>query len=415
MSKKVVLAFSGGLDTSYCVVLLKEQGYDVVTALVNTGGVDEAEIARIEARANELGSSKHVVIDAREALFDQYIAYLIKGNYVRNGSYPTCVGVERRIQAEEVTKFAVAEGADAVAHGSTGAGGDHVRFDVAIRTLAPRMEIITPIREGEVKRETSTAYLRERGFHVDDKTTSYSINEGLAGTSIGGGETYNGWEYLPEEAWVNTKSIKDAPEDGIELLVRFEKGLPTACETADGEVLAKSGSGEPSYAVLALLNTLAAEHGVGRGIHNGMAIAGNPARLGFEAPGLLTIYAAHRELERAVLTPRQQNTKAGLATQYGDMIHEALYYDPVMEDIQAFLDSSQQRVTGDVRIRLIKGNVICMGTRSPYSLIEAGRRNGAIYGHSSSMWTGEEARAFAHLYSVQGTIATAAKEPHVSR
>jgi argininosuccinate synthase len=412
MSKKVVLAFSGGLDTSYCVVLLKDQGYEVTTVLVDTGGLGEDEKAQVQKRAEELGTSKHVVIDARVALYDRYISYLIKGNYQRNGSYPGVVGVERYIQAEAVTKFAIAEGVDALAHGSTGAGGDHVRFDVVIRTLAPNLEIITPIREGEVKRETSTAYLRERGFHVDDKTLTYSVNEGLAGTSIGGGETYNSWGYLPEEAWVNVKSVADAPDDGAEIVIRFDNGLPIACETADGEVLAKAGSGEPSYAVLALLNTLSAQHGIGRGVHTGMAIAGNPARLGFEAPGLLTIIAAHRELERAVLTPRQQNAKAPLGAQYGDMIHEALYYDPLMDDIAAFLDSSQTRVTGDVRVKLLKGNVICMGTRSPFSLIEAGRRNGAIYGHSSSMWTGVEARAFAHLYSIQGAIASAAKEGH---
>jgi argininosuccinate synthase len=404
--RKIVLAFSGGLDTSYALVSLREQGWEVLTANIDTGGLHSGEGESVKARAEELGSAGHFIVDAREELYSRVITYGVKSNYLRNGGYPSCVGAERMIQAEKVVQVAIENGAEAVAHGSTGAGADHVRYDAVIRALAPTMEIIAPIRDERLTREFETAYLQERGFEVSAKTTTYSINEGLIGTTIGGGETYGSWEYLPESAWTYTKSIDDAPAAGVELILSFEKGEVVSATTADGDSLTEPGA--KNYAILVALNELAAVHGVGRGIHMGSTMVGNLARVGFEAPGMLTLIAAHRELERLVLSNRQQATKQQLGTTYGDLLHEAVYYDPILDDLRAFLDSSQTRVTGDVRVKLQKGNIVILGSRSPFSLLDAAERQGVVYGYGSSMWTGEQARAFAHMYAVPGAIAQAA-------
>ncbi|MEU4240521.1 argininosuccinate synthase [Actinoplanes sp. NPDC026619] len=404
--RKIVLAFSGGLDTSYALVSLREQGWEVLTANIDTGGLHSGEGESVKARAEELGSAGHFIVDAREELYSRVITYGVKANYLRNGGYPSCVGAERMIQAEKVVQVAIENGADAVGHGSTGAGADHVRYDAVIRALAPTMEIITPIRDERLTREQETSFLQERGVEVSAKTTTYSINEGLIGTTIGGGETYGSWDYLPESAWTYTKSIADAPADGVELILSFEKGEVVAATTADGVSIVEPGS--PNYAILKELNDLGGAHGVGRGIHMGSTMVGNLARVGFEAPGMLILIAAHRELERLVLSNRQQSTKQQLGTTYGDLLHEAVYYDPILDDLRAYLDSSQSRVTGDVRVRLQKGNVVLLGSRSPFSLLDAAERQGVVYGYGSSMWTGEQARAFAHMYAVPGAIAQAA-------
>jgi argininosuccinate synthase len=403
--RKIVLAFSGGLDTSYALVSFREQGWEVITANIDTGGLHSGEGESVKARAQELGSAEHFIVDAREELYERVITYAIKANYLRNGGYPSCVGAERLVQAEKVVRVALDNGADAVAHGSTGAGADHVRYDAVIRALAPELEIVTPIRDDRLTREQETAFLVERGYEVSAKTTTYSINEGLIGTTIGGGETYGSWDYLPESAWTYTKSIDDAPDEGVELLLSFDKGEVVACATADGKPLDGTGPAEPNYAILKALNELGGAHGVGRGIHMGSTMVGNLARVGFEAPGMLILIAAHRELERLVLSNRQQATKAALGTTYGDLLHEAVYYDPILDDFRAFLDSSQRRVTGDVRVKLHKGNIVLLGSRSPYSLLDAAAKQGVVYGYGSSLWTGEEARAFAHMYAMPGAIA----------
>ena len=402
--RKIVLAFSGGLDTSYALVSLREQGWEVITANIDTGGLHSGEGESIRARAEELGSSKHVVVDARSELYAGVVTYAIKANYLRNGGYPSCVGAERLIQAEKVVQVALDNGADAVGHGSTGAGADHVRYDAVIRALAPQMEIVTPIRDERLTREEETSFLKERGYEVSAKTTTYSINEGLIGTTIGGGETYGSWEYLPEDAWTYTRSIDAAPAEGVELILSFTNGEVTSCTTPDGTPIEGTGPGTANYAILKALNTLGGEHGVGRGIHMGSTMVGNLARVGFEAPGMLTLIAAHRELERLVLSNRQQATKATLGTTYGDLLHEAVYYDPILDDFRAFLDSSQTRVTGEVRVKLHKGNIVVLGSRSPNSLLDAAAKLGVVYGYGSSLWTGEEARAFAHMYAMPGAI-----------
>jgi argininosuccinate synthase len=407
MSKrKIVLAFSGGLDTSYALVLLREQGWDVLTANIDTGGLHSGEGEAVRARAKELGATEHVIIDAREELYSRVISYAIKANYLRNGGYPSCVGAERLIQAEKVVGAALQNNADAVGHGSTGAGADHVRYDAVIRALAPQMEIITPIRDLRLTREAETEFLRSRGYEVSAKTSTYSINEGLIGTTIGGGETYGSWDYLPESAWTYTKSIDEAPAHGVEVVIEFDQGDVVSCTTPLGEPIL----GTPNYSILSALNELGGEHGIGRGIHMGSTMVGNLARVAFEAPGMLILIAAHRELERLVLSNRQQATKATLGTTYGDLLHEAVYYDPVLDDFRAFLDSSQRRVTGKVRVLLHKGSTVILGSKSPYSLLDAAARQGVVYGYGSSLWTGEEARAFAHMYAMPGAIARIAGE-----
>ncbi|MEU8242842.1 argininosuccinate synthase [Actinoplanes missouriensis] len=407
--RKIVLAFSGGLDTSYLLVDFREKGWDVVTANIDTGGLHSGEAEVVSARAEELGAIEHHVVDARAELYSRVVTYAIKANYLRNGAYPSCVGAERLIQAEKVVQVAIEVGADAVAHGSTGAGADHVRYDAVIRALAPHLEIVTPVRDERLVREEEAEFLRSRGYAVSEKVKKYSINEGLIGTSIGGEETYGSWEYLPEDAWTYTKSIDAAPAEGVELLLTFEKGEVVDASYAGGDPLVEKDS--PNYAILSALNVLGGEHGVGRGIHMGSTMVGNLARVGFEAPGMLILIAAHRELEKLVLSNRQQATKATLGNTYGDLLHEAVYFDPIMDDFRAFLDSSQTRVTGQVRVRLHKGNIVLLGSKSPYSLLDAATRSGVVYGHGSSLWTGEQARAFAHMYAVPGAIARAAATP----
>jgi argininosuccinate synthase len=406
--RNFVLAFSGGLDTSYGLAVLVDRGELVTTVTVNTGGFDAAELADIATRAEALGATEHVVIDGRARLFEQFVSYILKANYLRNGVYPSCVGVERMLQAEEVTRVALARGADAIAHGSTGAGNDHVRFDAVTKALAPNLEIVGLIRDEAHTREEERDFLRERGHPVSEITAMYSFNFGILGTTIGGEETYGSWEYLPEEAWPTTRSIADTPDEPTEVTLQFERGLPVGYELAAGGTrveLGEDGIGVPGYDTLAALNRIGAEHGVGRGIHTGQTIMGIVGRLGFEAPGMMILMAAHRELERLVLTNAQQTVKATLGTTFGDMLHEGRYYDPLLTDIRAFLDSSQERVTGEVRVRLHKGNVIPLGCRSPHSLLDAGRRLGSTYGHGSSLWTGPEARAFAHIYATAGVLA----------
>ena len=407
--RNTVLAFSGGLDTSYGLAVLVDRGETVTTVTVNTGGFDEAELAEIATRSRELGASDHVVIDGRARLYEQFVSYILKANYLRNGVYPSCVGVERMLQAEEVTRVALERDAELIAHGSTGAGNDHVRFDAVTKAMAPELEIFGIIRDEAHTREEERDFLRARGFAVSDITAEYSFNFGILGTTIGGGETYGSWEYLPEAAWPTTVAIADAPDEPTELLIGFDRGLPTGYEVISGPAIEGAGDGAvgvPGYDALAALNRVGAAHGYGRGIHTGQTIMGILGRLGFEAPGMLLLIAAHRELERLVLTNSQQTTKAALGTTFGDMLHEGRYYDPLLSDIRAFLDSSQAHVTGEVRIRLHKGNAIALGCRSPFSLLDAGRALGSTYGHGSSLWTGEEARAFAHIYAVSGMLAS---------
>jgi argininosuccinate synthase len=393
MSKPIaVLAFSGGLDTSFCVPWLREQGYDVVTATVDTGGFSPDDLADIQARAHELGALAHHTIDGREALWQIVVGYIIKGNVLRGGVYPLCAGPERIVQAMHVVEIAKLHKAAAIAHGSTGAGNDQVRFDLAIRVLMPEAKIVTPIRDLGAQRAYEVEFLQSRGYSVSDKVGRYSVNKGLLGTTIGGGETLDSWGYPPEEAFLDTTAPEAAPDKPAVLTLTFEEGLPVALDGVEMSPVELMGA----------LAHVGGEHGVGRGIHLGNTILGLKGRIAFEAPAALLAITAHKELEKLVLTKQQQFWKDHLADVYGNMLHEGLYFDPVMRDIEAMIDSSQGAVSGEVRVRLFKGHITVEGCRSPFSLLD---RKVGTYGETNNAWTGAEAAAFCKLYGLQSVLA----------
>ncbi|MDP1722043.1 MAG: argininosuccinate synthase [Candidatus Gottesmanbacteria bacterium] len=394
--KKIVLAFSGGLDTSFCVPYLKEKGYEVYAATVDTGGFTQKDILKIKDRAKELDVKKHYVIDGKISLYDKIVSYVIKGNILRGGVYPLCAGPERIIQAIEVIKIAKKIGAQAVAHGSTGAGNDQVRFDVAIQTLAPELEIITPIRELGITRGGEVAFLEKHGIAVEKSSKDYSINKGMLGTTIGGKETKNSWELPPDEVYPTVVSIDTAPKNGEEIIISFEKGLP----------MALNGKPMSGIEIMNYLDNLGAKHGVGKGMHLGNTILGIKGRVVFEAPAALILIKAHKELEKLVLTKWQSYWKDSVSEAYGNFIHEGLYFDPVVNDIEAMIDSSQTVVTGDVKMKLHKGNIVVVGVKSPYSLMD---KSIATYGEQNLLWTAADAAGFSKIYGLQGVLAGKAK------
>ena len=390
---RIVLAFSGGLDTTFCAAWLREtEGADVVTVTVDTGGFAPAERRRIAARARAAGSVRHGTVDGRQRVYDRFCTYLIKGNCLRGGVYPLSVGAERIVQAEEVARVARREGAAAVAHGSTGAGNDQVRFDTAFAALLPGVRVVTPIRDLGWSRDREADWLAERGIEVDRSTRRYSVNAGLWGVTIGGGETHDPWKALPAEAWPTTPAPEDAPVRAEEIVLGFERGLPVSL----------GGRRMAPLALLERLGRSARRHGVGRGIHLGDTILGIKGRIAFEAPAPAVILKAHRELEKLVLTKAQQTWKQAVAEYYGDALHGALWFDPVMRDCEAFLDSSQGRVNGEARVRLYRGTCEVAGVRSPDSLLAGA---GAQYGEGSRAWTGADAAGFARLHGLQGVLA----------
>ena len=390
MSHKVLLAFSGGLDTSYCVLYLKSLGHEVHTVTVDTGGFDAAELARIESQAAALGSSSHLTVDARAELFQDYLRHLVAGNVLRGGLYPLSVSAERVCQARSVVATAKAMGATALAHGSTGAGNDQVRFDVAFRALAPEMALLAPIRELAPSRAEERAYLAERGFPFPDKVESYSVNEGMWGTSVGGKETLDPWQHLPEAAYPG--GVVDATLPPRTLVLGFEAGVPNALD----------GASLTSVALVQALNDLGKTYGIGRGIHLGDTIMGIKGRVGFEAPAAHLLIAAHRELEKLVLTGKQLFWKESLGNLYGGLLHEGHFFDPLCRDLEAFLDSSQTSVTGDVRLTLYPRTFTVEGVRSPRSLV---RSDMASYGESTRLWSGAEAAGFAKIFGVPQMVA----------
>lgn len=398
----IVLAFSGGLDTSFCVPYLKET-YDapVHTVTVDTGGVTREDRATIETRAKELGATAHHFVDGCQALYDDHLSVLIKGNVLRGGVYPLCVGPERIVQAREVANVASEVGASTVAHGSTGAGNDQVRFDVALQIVGEELEVLAPIRTLGLSREESTAYLEERGFSVPADTTDYSINRGLWGTTIGGKETLTSENPLPETAYPDTVPPMEAPDTPLELTIRFEDGLPVA---VDGE--SKEG-----VELIETLNQIGGEHGVGRDIHVGDTILGIKGRIGFEAPAAKILITAHRELEKVVLSKWQQVQKEELGSFYGRLLHEGQYFDPVMRDVEAFLDHTQDVVSGTVTVKLYKGNVRVQGVSSPHSMFDAST---ATYGEENALWDGRDAEGFTTLAAVPSVLAKKARSNAVS-
>lgn len=392
---KILLAFSGGLDTTLCLVWLRETlGADVVTATVDTGGFEPGEAAAIEARALSLGAIKHHTLDAVGELFTRFVTVLIGGNVLRGRAYPLSVSAERVLQAELVARLAKGIGADGVAHGSTGAGNDQVRFDGAFRTLLPGVGVHAPIRTLGWSRQQESAWLAQRGVAVPAKTTAYSVNTGLWGTTVGGKETHDPWQPVPD-------SVFPVPPEGLakeplEIVVGFEKGVPASL---DGKCTAGPG-------LVASLHALGRRYGLGRGTHLGETILGIKGRIAFEAPAPLMLIGAHQELEKLVLTGRQAFWKNHIAEFYGQMLHEGLYYDPVMRDIEAMIASSQARVTGEARLKLSPGRFEVTGVRSPHSLMAA---QAAAYGETTRLWDGAEAAGFAKLHALPMALAMKAE------
>jgi argininosuccinate synthase len=384
----IALAFSGGLDTSYCVPVLTEAGYDVHTVFVNTGGTGPADREAIRRQAIAVGSVAHHEVDARDRVFDRFVRYLIQGNVLRGEVYPLSVAAERTQQALSVIEVAREIGASAVAHGSTGAGNDQIRFDIALRVLAPELAIVTPIREKGVKREAAIAYLEARHLPVPAKASAYSINRGLWGTTWGGGWTHDSWAGPPAEL---IEPPADAPASA-ELVVGWAMGLPVSL---DGESLAGAD-------LIDRLGAIAESYGIGRAIHVGETALGIKGRIGFEAGSALLLIAAHRELEKLVLTRWQTFWKDQLGRFYGDRLHEGQYFDPALRDIEALITSSQQRVTGETRVRLWPGRFQVVGTRSPFSMMDPAV---ATYGEEHRLWTGDEARDFARVSAIPSLLA----------
>ncbi len=395
---KIALAFSGGLDTSFLAIWLRERiGAEVVTVTVDTGGFSDQDLAAIAARAAALGITDHRVVNAQADVYEGYISYLIKGDCLRGGTYPVSVGAERTAQAAAIVRVAREIGATAIAHGSTRAGNDQIRFDVAIQALAPDLEVHAPIRDLGWSRKEESDWLAERGIEIDAATVAYSVNEGLFGTTIGGRETHDAWQVPPESVYTATAAPEDAPAEAQEVILGFERGLPVAL---DGEALG-------GVDVLRALNDIAGRHGVGRGMHLGDTILGVKGRLAFEAPGPLVVIRAHGELEKLVQTRWQAYWRQMLGTFYGNLLHEGLYFDPVMRDLEAFLDSVNERVTGDVRVRLHQGRLDVVGVRSPHALMDA---DVAVYGEGASGWSGEDAAGFARLYGLGAALGRRAAE-----
>ncbi len=387
--KKVVLAFSGGLDTSYCAVYLsRELGYEVHTLTVNTGGFSKEELSDIEARALRLGVKSHRAVDETRNYYDQVIRYLIYGNVLKNSTYPLSVSAERMSQALATAKYAREISASAVAHGSTGAGNDQVRFDMTLQILAPGLEIITPIRDKRLSREAEIEYLKSNGIDYNAAKAAYSINKGLWGTSVGGRETLKSLGMLPEEAWPTPVS-KSNPEEAI---LGFEKG----------ELLSVDGKkfNHPTEAIV-YLQAKAGPFGIGRDIHVGDTIIGIKGRVGFEAAAPVIIIKAHHALEKHVLTKWQLSWKDQLAQFYGNWLHEGQYLDPIMRDMEAFLTSSQRHVTGTVSLTLAPHRFVINGIESPYDLMSA---KFGKYGEMNLGWTGEDVKGFTKIFGNQVAI-----------
>src|SRR6187551_3540465 len=389
MKKKVVLAFSGGLDTSYCVKYLgEEKGYEVHTITVNTGGFDDAELKAIEARAKNLGVASHKTVDETKNYYETVIRFLIYGNILKNNTYPLSVSAERMSQALAVANYAKAIKADAVAHGSTGAGNDQVRFDMVLNILVPGIEIITPIRELKLSREEEIAYLKSTGVQMNFEKAMYSINKGLWGTSVGGKETLNSLGMLPEEAWP-TQVTKTGNE---EVVLDFEKG---ELRKVNGKAFA-----HPTEAIQ-YLQTIAGPYGIGRDIHVGDTIIGIKGRVGFEAAAPMVILKAHHALEKHVLTKWQLNWKDQLAQFYGNWLHEGQILDPVMRDIEAYFENSQQNVTGNVFIQLMPYRFQVSGIESNYDLMSS---KFGKYGEMNTGFTGDDVRGFSKIFGNQTSI-----------
>ncbi|MEL7833938.1 argininosuccinate synthase [Fodinibius sp. Rm-B-1B1-1] len=386
--KKIVLAFSGGLDTSYCVPYLK-QTYDgkIHTVLVNTGGFSDEELSQTKTHAYNLGADSHQTLDQTEEFYWKVIKYLIFGNVLKNDTYPLSVSSERVFQAVAIAKYAQEIGTDAIAHGSTGAGNDQVRFDLVFNVIAPNMEIITPIRDQQLSRQEEVDFLQQNGFDFDWAESKYSINKGLWGTSVGGAETLTSDQPLPDEAWPS--QLEKKKPQSIE--VKFEQGEPV-------------GLNDQTLTPVELIQTvdeLASKYAIGRDIHVGDTIIGIKGRVGFEAAAPMILINAHKHLEKHVLTKWQIHWKDQLADWYGMMLHEGQYLDPVMRNIEGFLSDTQSNVTGKVKLQLHPYRFEIEGVSSPNDLMNA---KFGDYGEMNKAWSGQDVKGFAKILSNQINI-----------
>ena len=384
MSKKLVLAFSGGLDTSFCVKYLKEEkGYEVYTAIANTGGFSDDELVSIEKRAYTLGAKKHITLDVTNEYYEKCIRYMVYGNILRNNTYPISVSSERVFQAIATIEYAKKIGAKYIAHGSTGAGNDQIRFDLTFQILAPEIEIITPTRDLLLSRQDEIDYLKKYGFEADFTKMEYSINQGLWGTSVGGKETLTSNKGLPEEVYPSQLEAKEIKV--IEL--GFEKGELISIE---GEFY------ENGPDVINSLNEVASKYAIGRDIHVGDTIIGIKGRVGFEAAAPIITIKAHQLLEKHTLTKWQMYWKEQLANWYGMFLHEAMYHEPVMRNMEVFLESTQENVTGKVFVKLKPYHFELEGIESEHDLMNSGFGE---YGETVEAWTADDIKGFTKILS----------------
>ena len=386
-NKKLVLAYSGGLDTSYCLMKLSKEGYQVHAATVNTGGFDELQIEDMQAKAIQMGANTYKSIDALSSFYQKVVQYLIYGNVLKNNTYPLSVSAERIVQAIEIIQYAKSIDASAIAHGSTGAGNDQVRFDLIFQVMAPEIEIITPIRDLQLSRGDEITYLKENGIELSWEKAQYSINQGLWGTSIGGKETITSHENLPESAYPSQVSKKTAEE----VVLDFQKG----------ELIGINGKTESPVNNILKLQQQAKKFGIGRDTHVGDTIIGIKGRVGFEAAAPLIIIKSHHLLEKHTLSKWQQFQKEQLGNFYGMLLHEGQYLDPVMRDLEAFLSNSQSKVSGKVFLTLHPYRFELNGIESDHDLMNAAFGS---YGEVNKGWSADDAKGFIKLLSNQNKI-----------
>ncbi|MGL1889037.1 MAG: argininosuccinate synthase [Reichenbachiella sp.] len=386
--KKVVLAFSGGLDTTYCAFYLQEElNLDVYTALVNTGGFTAEQLVETEKKAKSYGVVEHVNLEKTQEFYDQCLKYLIYGNVLKNNTYPLSVSAERVFQAMAIAKYAKFIGADCIAHGSTGAGNDQVRFDLIFQIICPEIEIITPIRDNKLSRQAEIEFLKTKGIDVSWEKAKYSINRGLWGTSVGGDETLTSNLTLPEEAYPS--QVEKEGSEEIEL--GFDKG----------QLVSLNGKTLGPVEIIETLNDIASKYGIGRDVHVGDTIIGIKGRVGFEAAAPVVILKAHHLLEKHNLTKWQQHWKEQLANWYGMLLHEGQFLDPVMRDIEVFLENTQRNVTGTVKVKLAPYRFEVIGIESEKDLMasEFGQ-----YGEMNNGWSGEDVKGFTKILANQTKI-----------
>ena len=386
--KPLVLAYSGGLDTTYCALHLREQGYEVHAVTIDTGGFSPEQLADIGRRATALGVASFRVIEAADAYFDKVLKYLLFGNVLKNQTYPLSVSAERVAQVSLLATYVQQSGVGYVAHGSTGAGNDQVRFDMILQNLLPGIQIVTPIRDQRLSREQEIAYLKERGVEMNFEKARYSVNQGLWGTSVGGAETLTSHLPLPEEAWP-TQITSSEPR---EIEIEFEQGVPTM---VDGVAFQR-----PAQAIQHL-QAIAQPYGIGRDMHVGDTILGTKGRVGFEAAAPLILIKAHHTLEKHVLAKWQLFWKDQLASFYGNWLHEGQYLDPVMRDMEQFLSSTQRNVTGKAFVRLLPYRFEVLGIQSAHDLMSDAF---GTYGEMNRAWTGEDVKGFTRIFGNQNTI-----------